>query len=114
MILGAEPILLRRLKAERGEDGRTVFAVDSERTIYASVQPLTDKQREVLPEGIRARVEKRLYTKSEVKTADQQTGQPADVIIIDGAEFIAVQVKHWRRLLAHYEVDLIRRQEDDV
>lgn len=114
MILGAEPILRRRRKAVRGNDGRTTFSVDSERTIYASVQPLSDEERQALPEGVRSRVEKRIYTKSEVKTADQNTGQPADIIVIDGEEFVAVQVKHWRRLLAHYEVDLIKRQEEDV
>lgn len=113
MILGQLPVVRIRRSESRGSDGRTVMAVVSETTVRASVQPLTDRQREVLPEGIRTKVEKRLYSKNEFRTADQLTGIPADRVLYDSEEFEVVAVKRWPSLLAHYEVDLVRVTEAD-
>lgn len=113
MILGATPITLRRYEMSIGADRRGVRTLVEERTIRASVQPLTDRQREVLPELIRQTVEKRVYTKSEVRADDQETGQPGDRLLIDGELYEVLAVKHWRRLLAHYEIDIRRVKEPD-
>ncbi|MFU8806540.1 MAG: hypothetical protein ACNA8W_22205 [Bradymonadaceae bacterium] len=113
MILGAENITRIRRGETRGSDGRSVIAVLNSTTIQASVQPLTDRQREVLPEGIRTRVEKRLYSKSDFRTADQLTGTPSDYVLYNGETFEVVAVKRWPKLLAHYEVDLVRLTEED-
>lgn len=113
MILGAQPITLQRFTAGVGADRRGTLTLESETTIMASVQPLTDRQRQALPELLRQSVDKRLYTRSEVRTVDQLNGTPGDRIVIDGEVFEVVAVKRWPQLLAHYEVDIQRAKEPD-
>ena len=113
MILGVEEVTLRRYTQARGSDGRTAMTLSEETTIRASVQPMGDRQREALPEGIRTKVERVMYTRDEVRTADHLEGNPADIVVIDGEELVAVQVKEWRQLIKHYEVALMRRAEED-
>lgn len=108
MILGVETVERRRRSASRGADGRTVITTESTTSIRASVQPITGRQREALPEGIRQRVSKKLYTKAELRSADQATGVPADQIVYGGETFEVVQVHRWPALLAHFEADLVR------
>lgn len=114
MILGLQPVQLVRFASARDSaSGRTVRTVESTATIQASVQPLTDRQREVLPEGLRQSVARRMWTRSEVLTADQLTGRLADRITIGGEAFDVVRVSHWPSLLSHYEADLVRVKEQD-
>lgn len=113
MILGAEPITRLRYEMSVGQDRRGVRTLVESKTIRASVQPLTDRQREALPELIRQSVEKRIYTKSEVRADDQTTGLLGDRLKIDGELYEVLAVKHWRKLLAHYEVDIRRLKEPD-
>lgn len=114
MILGLKPVqLVRFANARDPASGRTVRTVASTVTIQASVQPLTDRQREVLPEGLRQSVTRRMWTRSEVLTADQLTGRLADRITINNEEFDVVRVSHWPSLLSHYEADLVRVSEED-
>jgi len=114
MILGLMPVTLTRYTSARDPvSGRVVRTVASTATIQASVQPLSDRQREVLPEGLRQSVTRRMWTRSEVFTADQITGRLADRITINGESFDVVRVFHWPSLLSHYEADLVRVKEQD-
>lgn len=114
MMLGLMPVTLTRYTSARDPvSGRTVRTVASTTTIQGSVQPLTDRQREVLPEGLRQSVTRRMWTRAEVLTADQLTGRLADRITINNESFDVVRVSHWPALLAHFEADLVRVKEQD-
>lgn len=113
MLLGAEIVTRLRFEESRGSDGRTEKTLSSEDEVKASVQPLSDRQRQALEEGVRQSVDLRMYTKAEFRTADQKSGVPADRVRIDGEDYRVVQVKHWRTLLDHYEVDIQRMTEAD-
>jgi hypothetical protein len=113
MILGAENIQRLRRAETIGPDGRAVKSVLSTATIRGSVQPLTDRQREVLPEGIRQSVTRKVYTKSDLRTADQLTNTPSDLIVYGGETYEVVRVTRWPALLSHFEADLVRVTEPD-
>lgn len=113
MLLGAEKITRLRFSESIGADGRPERTLEDESTIRASIQPISGRQRQALPEGIRQTVDLRLYTKSELRTADDQQGVPADHVVIDGEAYRVVQVQQWRQLMAHYQVDVERLGAED-
>lgn len=113
MILNPEPVTRRRYQETVGADGRTEKALESEEEVSASVQPLSDRQRMALPEGVRQSVDRRLYTTAHFRTADQKTGEPADAVRIRGEDYLVVQVKYWSGPFEHYEVDVQRIAEAD-
>lgn len=113
ILLGAETVTRQRFEVSRGEDGRTTKTLVDETSVRASVQPLDDRQRAALPEGVRQSVDLRLFSKAEFRTTNQYTNTPADRVVIDGEVFRVIQVKEWRQLLAHFEVDVQRLTEPD-
>ena len=113
MILGAEPVLLRQYVAPAVDPDTGAAVVGEPLTcqIMASVQPLNGNDLELLPEGDRAEDSRRLYTASEVRTADQHCGRPADQIIIDGKTYKVIEVKRQRSVIPHYRVLCVRLRE---
>lgn len=112
MILGQEPVTLRRFVAQTiGTDGRPEAQAGTPTTILASVQPLNGKELALLPEGERQRDQKKIYTVSEIRTADQNTGIPADWIEFDGEVWEVHQVENERSVVPHYKGRIVRIQE---
>lgn len=72
--------------------GRWVDGSTSTLTIRASVQPATSDQLRRLPEALRTRAAMGVITTTEVRTADEATGTPADTISIDGEDWEIQQV----------------------
>jgi hypothetical protein len=116
MILGEEPVLLRRYTTSmaRGSDGRIASTLSyDETTILMSVQPLNGQELSMLPEGERHRDRKKGYTITLLRTADQHLKTMADRIVVDGIEYEVHQVERERSVIPHYKVSLIRVQEQD-
>ena len=113
MILGKETAELRRFGAETqdADTGRTIKPTPTTSLIVGSFQPLTGKERDALPEGVRTREALKVYTKSEIRTADQHTGTPADEIEYDGRVFVVTAVDRYPKLIPHYKGTLLRKQE---
>jgi len=116
MILGLEDITLKRHVAQTRSEatGEAVIAAPTSSTVQASVQPLNGKDRQVLPEGLRSRYGKRMYTTTEMFPADQDTGVTGDIVTIDGEDYEVFNVKRERALLKHYKVLALRTQEADA
>jgi hypothetical protein len=96
----------RYAAATAGTDGRPVTGSPTTSTIYASVQPAPGRQLEHLPEGLRSRVVMIAYTDTELRTADQATGLPADELVYQGATYLVERVARWTELIPHYEAQL--------
>lgn len=110
MLLGATTITLRRVAAQSvGSDGRGVDGSSSDTEIMASVQPAQGEDLQVLPEGLRSRRTIKVYTETELRTADQQAGTAPDKLVLSGLSGIddgtyEVQtVQPWYALLPHHK-----------
>jgi len=114
MILGQETITLRRYATAYawGEDGRPTADDPEETDILASVQPLRDHEIQILPEGERQSEQKKIYTKTELKTENQHEGTKADILLIDDVEYKVMQVERERSVLPHYKARVMRLQEE--
>jgi len=113
MILGQEPISRLRYAAQvRDSEGYIVDAAPTSSTIYASVQPMNGKDVEQLSEGERHREGLKLYTQSDLRTADQYLGTIADKVVIDGITYEVMHVERQRSILPHYKAMVLRLQEE--
>jgi hypothetical protein len=65
-------------------------------TVVASVQPLTGKQLQRLPEGLRAKELKAFITQTLLRTVSESEGTPADVVEVPGEGFYQIEkVEDW-------------------
>lgn len=110
MLLGATTITRRRFAAQTvGADGRPAAGSSTDTSIEASVQPAQGEDLQILPEGLRARQSIKVYTGTELRTADQRGGTPADQLVISGLVGIddgtyQVQlIQPYHALLAHHK-----------
>jgi hypothetical protein len=67
MILGSASFTRTRYAASTVVNGRTVNGATTTSTITGSVQPLTGREVERLPEGVRQRVTLKIYTTAELR-----------------------------------------------
>lgn len=117
MSLGRRPIKVIRPSgsyvAGRWEEGNPGAF-----TIEASVQPLSGKEMEALPEGRRGKAAFRLYTDFALRTVDDQGGRNPDRIIegVDGRKvFEVIQVFPWQNgIVDHHKaiVSLLEQAPD--
>lgn len=93
-----------RTTAGTNVKGRVTSGTDTPLNIMASIQPLTGKDLETLPEGLRESGTLRLYTDFELRTADQKTKTPADVVTLYGKRHIVIQVLPWgNNVINHFK-----------
>lgn len=74
--------------------------------IIASVQPATGLDVQRLPEGKRNQESIKLWTPTELKSAERT--QEPDLVAIDGASFEVQTCKRWDKLGNYFEVILVR------
>lgn len=110
--LGSEPITRTRYAAgTRDAKGRWVEGAATSTTIYGSWQPASGEDRKGLPEGLRQRDTRKVYTPSELRAADQEAGTSGDRLTIAGEEYEVVAVMPWRFVIPHYEAMAVRIAE---
>lgn len=85
-------------------------ATDSTFTIKASVQRLTPKETDLLPEAFRTSRAYRVYTTTELRTVDPTTSKNADSIEIAGSVYDILQVEYWSQMMPHYRAIAVRRE----
>lgn len=85
-------------------------ATESTFTISASVQRLTPKETELLPEAFRTRSAYRVYTKTELLTVDPTTSKNSDSIEIRGDVYDVLDVEYWDKIEPHYKAIVVRRE----
>ncbi len=112
MLLGLESATRRRFSAgDWDSTGRYVPGPPVEVAFKGSFQPLATARLQFLPDGQRQQGQLEVYTKTELRTADQHSETPADLVIYAGVTYQVQEVQHWPTLLAHYQARLMRVQE---
>jgi hypothetical protein len=91
-------------------DGRWVEGTPKEFTVQASVQPMTGKELESLPEGRRKRAAFKLFTNSALRTVNEEN---PDLVLLETAAntdgvaevYDVISVAPWRNgVINHYEI----------
>lgn len=85
-----------------GTDGRLVPASTTTFSAAMCVQPLTKRQLQRLPEGMRTKELRSVWSPVELKT--QGSGQDPDVIAIDGFNWQVGEMADWNALGRYWEV----------
>lgn len=63
----------------------------------ASLQPISGRTLQAIPEGYRAKAQYSFWTKTEIKGIEQGSSQLPDMILIDGSWFSIYSLKDWTR-----------------
>lgn len=85
--------------------------LDSTFTIQTSVQPADANDLKVLPEGKRTSSIYKIYPSSELRTTDQNTQTPQDVVVFNNENYEVVHVEPWKNLLGFYKALIVREKE---
>lgn len=118
-LLGAATITRRRRAAgTRAATGYWTPGAATDTSIVASVQPATGEDLQVLPEGLRTARGIRVFTSSELRTADPTVGTTSDELVIaglygiDSGTYQVQLVKAFlHRGLQHHDAVATRHQE---
>lgn len=88
-------------------NGRAVAGAATTVPIRAHVQPLTGRELAALPEGLRHKETRYVWTVTELRTAKEGTSEP-DVIVIDGEDFEIQKVENWQAAGGFYKALAVR------
>ena len=68
------------------------------------------QEQQSLPEGLRSRDVRKVFTETEIRTASQAAGTVADLITYDGVTWQVMVVEPWPTpsVLPHYEATVVR------
>ena len=89
-------------------DGDWVKGTTSQFTITASVQPLTGKEMELLPEGRRESQSYKLYSATKLLTVKTAPKDNADLVTYDGRNFEVLIVEDWQNsIINHYKIIVV-------
>jgi hypothetical protein len=83
-MIGLQPLTVYRKAAGSIVDGVWRRGAESDFTIQGVIQPLTNKDLELLPEGERVPNQRKLYTTSTLLSADPDTAQEPDQVLYNG------------------------------
>ena len=111
-------IPLTILRSQGGEYDSNRNFVDKDPKSFctmSSIQPYRKgKDQVVLPEGIRSEDVLVVWTKDELRVADQFKNLKADETTVDGREYVTFYVSNWNRhglSIDHYEAILVRKDK---
>lgn len=113
-LVGEQDVTLRRFGAgTRDSFGAFVPGATVDTVIKASVQPMRGQELAILPEGERQKDQRKVYTLTELRTADQSLQAPPDQLLIDGLAYQVQQVEPWPSVspLPHFKARVVRLQE---
>lgn len=112
--LGERTHTRRRYGPDTYVDGRRVAGAYTDSPVVGSLQPLRERDRQVLPEGIRNSDLRKIYTdRDALRTEDQHSGQKADELIDarTGFVFVVVHSDDAHEEIPHGRYFLARKQE---
>ena len=110
--LGDRAHTRRRYVSDTYVAGRVVAGAATDTTFLGSVQPLKERERQVLPEGARMADSRKVYCDiGTLRTEDQHAGTTADDVLIDGYRYTVVHVDSSHELIPHDRAYLVRVQE---
>ena len=85
-------------------NGRWIESAKSTFNIKASVQPLTPREMEMLPEARREKEAFRIYSDTKLNPASDKDGKNADIVAINGKNFEVLSCGSWQNnIISHYK-----------
>jgi Fe-S cluster assembly scaffold protein SufB len=98
-------IILRQNSTGSYVKGRWVEPDDLfEETILASVQPLTGREIDLVPQGRRNCDSAKLISESALKTVEVTNNSNPDIVVLNGERYEVHSVSEWQNnVLNHYE-----------
>ena len=100
---------IRRAPATIGTDGRPVQgAVEGTLEFKGTRAPVPDEILALVPEGERQAGVMFMITETEVRSTDDNTGQAADYLLVDGELWEVREVSWFPRVIPHYEARIMR------
>lgn len=111
-LLGETTLTRRRYEPDTWVEGERVAGASTDTPFMGSVQVLSGRERQVLPEGLRSRDGRKVYCDPGVLRAENQwAGEKADEVLIDGARFEVVKLEPDHPLIEHQKAWIVRVQE---
>lgn len=98
--------VIRRSPSAFGSDGRLDAPSTSTLSVRACVQPVTGRDLQRLPEGLRTQEILAVYSMTELYT--QGTSQAPDLISIDGDSYEVQSVERWGNLGAYWKAIVLK------
>jgi hypothetical protein len=83
---------------------RQDLVVDSTFEIVASIQPLSGKDLQQLPEGMRTERTKKIYTQTELFTAEVSASTVPDRLSYDGVDYLVSRSFDWEDTGDYYKL----------
>lgn len=90
----SHPITRRRFANGAVTKGRVADPTYADTTISGYITPVDGRIQRTLPEALREHVGAVMYTKDDVRTIEQATGNLPDSIMYGGAEYQCREVQH--------------------
>ena len=93
------------------DDGNFIVGdqVSGQFIISGNLQPITGKDLQLLGDGFKATDVRKIYTRSELKTLDEDSKTEADLVVIEAKDYQVQIVEPWiGRRLSHFKVLLSR------
>lgn len=94
-LLGKETVTVRRQTAVTYVEGEPVYGAETEFSAVVSIQPISGKERDDLPEGYRTRNNAKLYTRDDLHVLDVATGIPGDIVEYEGSDWEVLSDKNF-------------------
>ena len=94
----SQPVTLRRYAAPTLTAGRPAYAAPTLSTIAAVVVPLSGRELDRLPEGLRQRARFAAYTTATVATVGQEAGGKADELAFEGEIYVCELEQGYRQV----------------
>lgn len=111
-LLGSDTITVqRRSEGSWNDDGEYVEGTVETFEADANVQPMGGRQAQTLPEGLRQRVGKVIYTNADLQAVDQDDNVPGDRIEYGGELWEVRKVEAHNGLLTHTKATVVRTKE---
>jgi hypothetical protein len=103
--------LKRNTPGEYDSSGRYIEGMETQTTIRGSIQPATQEDLRMLPEGRRVDEGMKLYTTTPLLTASPNNETNADIINYREQDFEVVAVRDWVKTTSFYRA-ILRRLGD--
>lgn len=101
-------LTLKRYVAGAYTNGRWAAGTATQSTIVASIQPVTSSELERLPEGLRTKGVRKVYTEIPLQTANEKTGIAADRIIYDSEDWEVQEIDAHVLGIRHFKAICVR------
>ena len=102
------PRVIERARPSAMRKGRVAAPLVERFEVVMSVQPMTDRELQMLPEGMRSRERVKGYACAELKTVDTSDCSVPDRFFWNGAYYQVEKVGAWKELGNFYRYEAVR------